>query len=769
VTPPGESFASELVPFEAVAEVEEALAETSEGREWLEGEGRIGIGLGQDPRPPLSQLGIAGVRLSCLEVLSLVRLCRASGAVRRALGGRGERWPRLAARAEALPELTPLAEAIEPHIGPVVEILDSASSELRRLRRRSASVISRVREILEGLLRRAGEALSDQFITERNGRHVLPVRADSPAARRGIVHGVSSSGATVFLEPLETIELNNELVAIREQEAAEIEKILQEWTARLAGRREDLETACAGVASLDLIFARAALARDMKAVRPVVAGGSGLRLRGGRHPILEETLARQGGEVVPLSLALKPDELVLVISGPNTGGKTVALKTVGLLAVMAHCGLHVPAAEMELPPLRQVQVDIGDRQSIAESLSTFSAHIEALARMLRELQTPCLVLLDEVGTGTDPAEGVALATALLEELMARGATVIVTTHHGGLKAWAYSTPGVGNAAVEFDEERLRPTYRLLAGVAGASSGLTIAERLGLDRRVVESARARVSVDTRQSEDLLARLRHLLGQAEADREAAAQLRNALDAERAALRYGAETDERRRKEDLSRQAARVLEDFHRKAAALMGGLKDRREVLKLDRERARREGELRREVASRMQEMGIGVSGETGRVPAGPPAPGTKVRVVSLGRDGIVEEADDEGAFVRIGQARMRVRLEDCRLPEEDDDRTASPLSGLPAGISASILERDDVPGELFLLGNTVDEALEKLDKFLDDTFLAGRLEVRIIHGHGTGRLRTAVRQFLSAHRQVESHRPGLAAEGGSGATVARMKR
>jgi len=758
-----------LAPLPSAAEAGEALAETAEARELLETEGRPAIGMDADPAPYLAKLGIAEVVLPPAEILALVRLCSAAVAGRRALARHGDRWPLLERLASALPDLESLVTLIEPHILPSGEIADTASPELRRLRRRSAELTARVREILEGMLRKAGAEsfLSDQFVTERGGRFVLPVRSGSSAARKGIVHGVSSSGATVFLEPMETVEMNNELVEARDKEAAEVERILADWTSRLSSRSEELEAASRLLARLDFALARGQLARQHRAVRPLLDCPAGLRVTNARHPALEEASSRRGGSVVPLTLHLDPGEATLVISGPNAGGKTVALKTVGLLAAMAYSGLHTPADELDLPPLRQILVDIGDRQSIEASLSTFSAHIKNIAAMLGELDAPALVLLDEVGTGTDPAEGVSLAMSLLEHLMGRGAITIVTTHHGALKAWAYSTPGVANAAVEFDEENLRPTYRLLMGVAGASSGLSIASRLGMEASVIEEARRKLSPATVEAEGHLRRLRELLAQAERDREEAGRLRQVLDAERRTLREGAEAAEARRKEEFARISASVLEELQRKSAALLAQVGDRRERLRLEKEKLRREAELKREIASQMQNMGIGVAHPASGLGAVRElGAGDKVLVSSLGREGIVEEADAQSALVRIGSARVRVRLTDCLEPAVEE--TGLPLQSLPPGVTADVTLREEIPGEIMLIGMTVEEALESLDKYLDDAFLSGRREVRVIHGHGTGRLRSAVRQFLSRHPHVESHRPGSPLEGGTGATVARLR-
>ncbi len=778
-TPPGRDLARAAGPVSGVDTIRAALAETSEARTLLAAGQRPDIGFTDDPAGPLARLAIEGEVLDVLEVRSVVRLCAAAAAARRALRGRGADLPLLAARASEIPDLAAIPAAIEPHIGPSGELLDTASPELARLRRRTRVLAAEVREQLIRIARKAGEsgALQDDFITERGGRFVLPVRSDSPSRPRGVVHGASSSGATLFVEPLETVDRNNELVALRDLEAAEIERILRSWSERLAGRREEIAAAGERLGGIDLALARASLAEQMRAVPPVIQPGGALRLAGARHPVLEETLAPSGLPVVPLTLALEPGDRTLVISGPNTGGKTVALKTVGLLSVMAASGLHVPAESCALPEWSALLVDIGDHQSIAASLSTFSSHIANIAEMLRDLPAATLVLLDELGTGTDPAEGAALAIALLERFAGSGATTLVTTHHGAVKEWAMGVPGVASAAVEFDEGRLAPTYRLTMGVAGASAGLSIAERLGLDPAVIAAARARVAPAALEIDALLSRLRGLLAAARSDAAALERERSELARRRSVLELAWERQEAKRKEEFERAGMAAIEEFRRISQRLVSTVADRKERLKLEKERARQEASLKQAIAAELLRAPVAGGGRSGGEGAGSPAAvraGEHVRVVSLGSTGVVEETGDGWASVRIGAARVRVKHSDLRpassgpgLEEAAGWKKAARSGGRRSARPAGDSEKA-AASEIVLIGQRVEEALLALDRFLDEAFVAGEREVRIVHGHGSGRLRAGVQDFLRAHPHVASQRPGDSSEGGSGATVARLR-
>ena len=789
VTPMGRPLALELGPLESGPAILEALDETDEARRLIEAQGSVPLRGVSPLEGILGSLGIEGTVLAAREIHDVASFCEiVEGA--RAFGRkiRGE-FPGIGGRAAALPSLGPLADMILGKVSPAGELEDSASPALARIRARIHSATATIHQRLEGILhgRDASKFLSDAFITQRGGRFVIPVRADAPEPPRGIVHGGSSSGATLFVEPLPTVELNNELVRLQEEEAAEIERILRAWTEALQERLPEIDAAAVIVAALDLAQAKARLAKDFHCARPEIVEGGPLALAAARHPLLERTLSSSGGRIVPVDVAIPPGTTTLIVSGPNAGGKTVVLKTSGLLALMAHAGLHVPAAEAKLPLLRRILVDIGDRQSIEGSLSTFSAHIQNLSGMTRELDPPCLVLIDEIGTGTDPGEGGALAISLLEWFREHGAVTIATTHHGQVRIYGIETPAVASAAVEFDEVTLAPTYRLLAGIAGASSGLAIAERLGLDARIVTAARDRLDPGAREAEQYLLQLRGLVSSLEDDRRELEKLRVKLEADTRRAREAAIRSDHERAERFRGELARALEEFRAAARALTAGLADRKEAIRLDRERARVESELRRradalERAAEPEEPlpGGGRGGAAGR--RGRPrdagggageeaAPfelktGITVLVGPYGREAKVESIEGDAVTVLVGAARFRVRRGDCGPPESAVP-TPRWKAGARSAADEAAIEKAGAPREINLIGLVVEEAIERVDKFVDDAVLAGHSEVRIIHGHGTGRLKRAVRAFLSKSPHVAAHRPGGPNEGGDGATVATL--
>jgi DNA mismatch repair protein MutS2 len=495
-----------------------------------------------------------------------------------------------------------------------------------------------------------------------------------------------------------------------------------------------------------------------------VGGSDRILLRDARHPVLETTLAGRASSeaVVPISLAMEESDRVLIISGPNTGGKTVALKTIGLLAVMAHAGLPVPAREASFPAVSEVLVDIGDHQSIQASLSTFSSHVSNIASMIGRAGPGTLTLLDEVGTGTDPAEGAALAVAVLDRLRQDGSRVVATTHHGTVKVWGFTTEGVANAACEFDETSLRPTYRLLPGVAGSSSGLAIAERLGLPAEVVADAHRRLDPKEAEAEGYLARLGALAAEREEALRESVDERRRLERERRRVAEDAEQREKARQERFADELERVVATFDEESRRLLARVADVRERKAVERERRRQEARLRRAVRETMAEHGV--LPDDGGPPEGwTPAPGDEVRVVSLGRTGRVQDMRGEEAEVLLGRSTFRLPRSDLRPAGETGKGRR-----LPPGVAASLGDREAVSRELSVIGRRVDEALAAVDKFLDDAALAGHESVRVIHGHGTGRLRNAVREMLDGHPHVDSFRPGGDDEGGDGATVVRLK-
>jgi DNA mismatch repair protein MutS2 len=449
----------------------------------LERFGRLLPGRLPDPEPALAALAVEGLLVEPLPLRDLASALLEAVSLRELINGiEDPGFDALKALGRRIPDVGSLAREVARHIAPDGRLEDGASPELRRVRSAIAKTGERLRRQLEAFVGdpAAASVVRDDFVTQRNGRFVIPVRADSPRPVEGIVHAASSSGQTLFVEPIESVALNNELVRLAEQEAAERERVVRGWTERFRARRDEVVAAADGLAEADTLQSRALFGRHIEGCRPRLSSGAPLQLAGARHPLLDRRLAEQGGRSVPIAITIDPYDRVLMISGPNTGGKTVALKTVGLACLMAQCGLPVAATEAALPVFRQLRADIGDHQSIDADLSTFSAHVTAVARYLDEATPPALFLFDEIGAGTEPGEGAALAQAVLERLLLVGVTAIATTHHAALKTWAFADERVASAAMEFDDETLRPTYRVLAGTAGTSAGIDVALRLGLD-------------------------------------------------------------------------------------------------------------------------------------------------------------------------------------------------------------------------------------------------------------------------------------------------
>jgi DNA mismatch repair protein MutS2 len=530
---------------------------------------------------------------------------------------------------------------------------------------------------------------------------------------------------------------------------------------------EEVLQAAEGLAVLDSLQARALFAEECRAVRPLVSAGGKLSFDALRHPLLERRLREQGSGCVPLSIELDPYDRILVLSGPNTGGKTVALKTFGLAVLMAQSGIPVPARELRLPLYGQLRADIGDHQSIEADLSTYSAHIRAVISFLEAARPPALFLFDEIGGGTEPLEGAALAQSILESLIMPGMTAVATTHQEALKAWAFTTDGAKSAAMEFDTTSLRPTYRILMGAAGISAGLDIAARLGLDHDIVERARARLGEDNRRSIDYLNRLGKLTTEMEEKREELSRNEAELARLRGRLEERAERDEESRRRRAEAQLDKAVREFRAAARKELAAIRDKRELKRAERHLAKQEQRLR---AERRRQLDAISPPSTGGGPADLQAPGElregmEVHIRSLGRRGRIQSVRGNLVEVLMGRALFKVERSDIGVSAQEEPRPDRPLPGPPARRLA--IRDASVPAEIKLIGMRVDEALPALDKFLDAALLAGHGTVRVIHGHGTGRLRSAVRDFLDSHPQVASHRPGGRGEGGEGATVAVM--
>jgi DNA mismatch repair protein MutS2 len=764
-----------LAPSTDVQCVREALAQTSEGVTLLRSGGAQPYHDLPDVSDTLAAARIDGLHLEPRPLLDLASFAEGGREIAGAVAG-AEGTPRLSRLASGVSDAGDLVSAIRRAILPSGEVADDASPRLAETRRALARLKLQLTSVMESFLRGkdADRLLQDKLVTTRNDRYVLLLKADQRGQLPGIIHGSSSSGQSLFVEPLPAVELNNDIVSLQEGERREIVRILQELTARVGDRADDLARAVAILGELDAVQAKAQLARDMDARAPEIATDARLELLDARHPLLMPHLAERLGidrrsrkEPVPVSVRVGAGTPALVISGPNTGGKTVALKTTGLLALMAQCGLHVPAGEGSLLPVfRRVYADIGDEQSIAANLSTFSAHLAAIVEMTHDLALPALVLLDEVGAGTDPTEGGALGVAIVEHFRQKGALVVATTHHGLMKAYAQSTPGVGCASFGYDPETYEPTYRLTLGAPGRSLALEMAERLGLPAEVVRDARGRRDDKEEQAEALLARLEKEKAEVAGER---AQIEKAR-AEAEAARGRAEQAEReiaarkrREVEVFARDLRRRGEDAERRATeAIQAAVAKLEKAQKAASAAPRLRGEavkaIREAEADVLRDPELEIPREAEAV-GRPVAVGTRVRVKALGLTGAVTALHDGEAEVAVSGKRLRVPVAELVGLEG---------GAMPNAAAVKTPSKPSAPGEINLVGLTVDEALPRVDKLLDDAALAERHEVRVIHGFGEGRLRKAVADLLRDHPHVASYRPGGASEGGGGVTVVELR-
>jgi DNA mismatch repair protein MutS2 len=823
-TPMGRLRVDGLAPLADAAEVQRALDAVAECVELRRRGAAWSFSELADPSESIARLRIQGTTLDALPLLELARLCDQVGAARATIQAERADAPVLWELVADLPrELYSLAARVTAKILPSGELDDRASPELARIRHDINRLRSNITRSLESLMRRADEAIQDQLVTVRNDRFVIPVRSDHRGRVGGVAHGFSSSGATVFIEPLETIESNNELQNLRETEEREITRILSTLTDDLRRELPAIERAAEAVAELDFVGAKAALAVRFNCVQPFIGADAALVLDAARHPLLEENLRAQTetrGEVVPVSFRLDAEHPIMVISGANAGGKTVVLKTAGLLALMALSGLHVPARAASFPFYRSVLADIGDSQSLAANLSTFTAHVANISRMLELCRAPALVLLDEVGTGTDPEEGSALGVAVVDHFRrACGAHVVATTHYSGLKQYASNESGVLNASVEFDERTLQPTYRLLVGLAGSSSGIEIAGRFGFPRGIVEAASARVHESTREAAEYLRRIKREAEEAEALRRALEEERAAVAEKYSTLDRDAERRERERQTTFERELRERLAEFEQRSRELFSKIEDRAERARVEREAARHAAELRREAqrtaaattgarssgAKGANAEGAGAGGgvrvvrQANAVEASAPraksgaetfrpagvereiVKGDTVRLRTLGKTGIVDRVAGTDAEIRIGHVRLREKLSNLELMErapqgkQEGARRggASQLEQMAAASARTAdvrlsRSKDEPAAELNLIGRTTDEAVDAVDKFLDEAFLNGMARLRIIHGHGTGALRRAIADFLRSHAHVESFAAAPPDQGGAGATLVELK-
>jgi DNA mismatch repair protein MutS2 len=743
-----------------------------------------------DPTQLAAKAQIPGAALEANELQAIARLANDVAAWQALLQSPPARiagkLPGLSAISAALTtSLRPLAEAIERTIQPDGMLADNASPELNRIRREQERQQRVIEESLRAALRKLSSdgATQKDLITIRGDRFVIPVRAELKRRISGVVHGASSSGQTVYVEPLETIEQNNELVRLIEEEQAEIHRIFVALTRQVGGYAVGLVEGARVLALVDSLQARARFARDYECVAPAITPDA-MRLETARHPLLEKRLRATGGIIVPLTLELTAENRQLIISGPNTGGKTVTLKTTALLAMMAQAGLPIPASAASFPIFTAFLADIGDAQSIEAALSTFSAHITNLDRLSRLAGPQSLVLLDELGSSTDPEEGSALAVAIASYFLAVGAWSLISTHHTSLKVYAANTPGVLNAAAGVDELTLVPNYQLRLGVPGASAGIQTAERLGLNADIVAAARQRLGSQQVDIARFLDRLHNELTQLEADRKATREEQYALNQARAKLAREGDVELRNRTRELETKLASLLKDFEFQMRETVRAIEDRAAQQKLSKEAERRMTRLRREFQESFNQTIVAhrTGADQGDANAQPHllkhvAPGDQVRIKSMNKIATVQREVEKDLFeVALGPIKMRVKRDELTEPLSSGDassaRKADPLADARkqknVHVTVTSANTDDMRMEINLIGRTVDEATGELETYLDRAFLAGLPRVRVIHGHGAGILRRGVREFLKSHPHVATIAEAPQNEGGQGATLVELR-
>jgi DNA mismatch repair protein MutS2 len=756
-TPPGRDLAHALQPSHDLTAVQAALRDTADARRALTAEGPPPWGDMGDARPILAEAAPPGATLDGAALFALGRTLECASR----LAAYGQRLtavvPSLAESWAQLPTCPDLARTLRDALDPDGRLTDRASPRLRALRRQIAALRADLQARVERLLDHpaVAPALQERYVTVRHGRYVIPVRDDARRQVRGIIHDRSQSGATVFVEPEETIPLNNELTRVSLEERDEEQRVLAELTDAVRHLLPALTELVEGLGALDLRFAKATLADRLGATQPEILLGGDLDLQAARHPLLVAQRWGAGsptGDVVPVDLRVPADRPGLVLSGPNAGGKTVALETCGLLVLMAQAGCHVPAAPgSRLPLTERVLAVIGDEQSLAQDLSTFSSFVRQ-ARVILDVVGPgSLVLLDELGAGTDPAEGAALGAALVETLLERGARVVVTTHLEPLKVFAQVDPRLQNATVAFDAERLEPTFRLEYGHPGPSHALTIGERYGLPAALIARARGHLGEQGRRLETLLATLEARTHEAEA--RAALATRREADAGEALAKA------RRATETAEAEALRVRRAAESEAQALLAAA--RRQVgQELDRLKAQ-DATRRREAQDAYRRLRAAEAAlQPIPAPRGGPAPPGEVELRGLGvRGRVVGEAD---GLVTVQAGRLTLRVARSELEPVAGGAARPPASGVVLPV------RGDVPREIRLLGFTSDEARAAVEKFLDDAALAGHGEIRIVHGKGTGAVRRAVESCLRGHPLVGAFRLAEPAAGGAGATVVTLE-
>ena len=759
----------ELVPVTSLWEIERAQTQTADALRRIWQKGSISFGGIRDIRGSIKRLEIGGI-LGMGELRQIMSLLETAGQVQKygAHEREDEKADSLDESFEFLDPVPSLCSEIRRCIRADDEMADDASSALFSIRRSMRQMNDKVHNTLNAMVNGAVRTyLQDAVITMRDGRYCLPVKAEHRSQVPGMIHDQSATGSTLFIEPMAVVKLNNDFKELLLKEQQEIEKILSELSEKTAAYADQISGDYDVLVELDFIFAKAILAKEMNAVRPVFNDQRRISIKEGRHPLLDPK------KVVPVTVRLGDDFRLLIITGPNTGGKTVSLKTVGLFTLMGQAGLHIPAFEgSELGVFGDVFADIGDEQSIEQSLSTFSSHMTTIVSILKNMDTNSLVLFDELGAGTDPTEGAALAVSILDHLQKQGIRTMATTHYSELKVYALSTEGVENACCEFDVESLRPTYRLLIGIPGKSNAFAISSRLGLPDFLIEDAKKHLSAKDISFEDIIAELEHSRVTLEKEqmeiqsyKEEIRKLRNEL---------------QKKQENIDQRKEKLLKDANDKAAAILQEAKDYADetiknfhkfgkanisIKDMEQQRSR----LREKIdAAQSKSQSTTTAKPKKKVKADKLHIGDKVRVLSLNLEGTVSTLPNAKGdlFVQMGILRSQVNVRDLEFIGEAENLAASKsMSGSgKIRMSKSAL----ISTEINLIGMTVDEAMGHLDKYLDDAYLAHVPSVRIVHGKGTGALRTAVQQHLKRCKYIKSYRLGTFGEGDAGVTIAEFK-
>ncbi len=760
----GRELALSLLPTSDAARVELLLKRSAEARKLITIRPDFHIAEAHDVSEDVMRAE-KGMSLDTASLLKVLKTVTASRLARGGLSKLSEDLPNLWAVVREITAQQELDGEISRCIAPTGEVMDAASQQLSNIRWQMRDTRRQLQDRLLSIMKskRGQSVLQEQLVTERNGRYVLPVRAEVKREMKGIMHDISNTGATVFVEPLETIETGNELRRFEIEEKQEIERILASLSALVGAAAVNIMHNINVLAELDLLLAKAYYAEKLRAIEPEITSGDGrtLKLVGARHPLLK-------GEAVPLTVEIGRDYSILIISGPNAGGKTVALKTIGLLVLMAQAGLPIPCADGTcLPVYDKVFADIGDEQSIEQTLSTFSAHIRNMARIVKDSTQDSLVLLDELGISTDPGEGAALAQASLQHFLQKGTTVTVTTHYSELKAFAHLTKGVRNASLDFDPATLSPTYHLRVGMPGGSNALNIAFRFGLPEEIIACARSIMSKGSQEVEAMLTdlsterkRIDDMQEELRREREKAVELTGRLDLEL------------ERVTEQEREMLREIQDnLNSEVAGLYRAIREAETELKKKASREKIEkakkalerissqaDEQAKKLRDRLEEIKVEPAGDTGKISVG-----DTVRLRDMEMTAKVISVDEDGGRLEVmtGDIKMTLNIESVeRLespgPEADVQRTVvRPASTRPA------------PPELDLRGKRADIATAEIDGYLNNAFMSHLPEVRIVHGYGTGAVRTAVREFLQGHELVKSFRPGKQGEGGDGVTVVKL--